>query len=187
MTHAPGPFPGAALAERVRQLVAGGPYQVRPTDYGFDVELTAVDARWTTLMYRNGLRTAVVHQVRVDDARHALSITDRTVDVQWQAGAGLAGGVPVPRFSYSTEATSGRQLGSSRGMEIGLRDDATFGVAAQWHHRVSEGREVVRQAAAEQGWTEQVPRDQETGLIAAVGGIGVALVVALVVLVVVLS
>ena len=181
MTNTPGPAPGAALAEEVRRFTAGGPYEVRPTGYGFDVELTAVDARWTTLMFRNRLRRAVVHQVRVDDARRRYSVTDRTVDVEWQAGVELGGGVPRPRFRYAKEVTSGRSWGISRGKQFGLRDDGTVGVAAEWEYRVGEGRELVRRAAGEQGWTEQVGRDQKIGLIAAGIGLAIALLVIVIV------
>jgi hypothetical protein len=147
----------------VHQLAGSSPYTVVPAEGGFDVVLDAVDAQWTTLAHRNGLRRTVTHQVRLDESAMAFTVDDRTLDVEWQGGVDLGG---APRFVLrgSAQVQSGRQFGFRKGREYGLRDDGTLGVAAGWDFRIGEGRELVRWAAREQGWDESLPRDAKIGL-----------------------
>ena len=141
----------------MHQLAGSSPYVVVPAEGGPDVVLDAVDARWTTLAYRRGLRKTV---------------NDLTRSAQWSVGVDPTG-PPVLRLAGSASFASGRQIGFSRGREYGLRDDGTLGVAAGWDFRMGEGRELVRWAAREQGWRETMPRDVKTGI--AVAGVTVAL------------
>ena len=156
----------------MHQLAGSSPYVVVPAEGGPDVVLDAVDARWTTLAYRRGLRKTVTHQVRVDERARSFSVNDLTRSAQWSVGVDPTG-PPVLRLAGSASFASGRQIGFSRGREYGLRDDGTLGVAAGWDFRMGEGRELVRWAAREQGWRETMPRDVKTGI--AVAGVTVAL------------
>jgi hypothetical protein len=158
----------------VHQLAGSSPYTVVPADGGFDVVLDAVDAQWTTLAYRNGLRKTVTHQVRLDDAARRFTVDDRTLDAEWQVGMN-PGGPPVLRLRGSAQVQSGRQFGLQKGREYGLRDDGTLGVAAGWDFRIGEGRELVRWAARDLGWDESLPRDAKIGLW--VAGVTLALLV----------
>ena len=47
----------------MHQPAGSSPYAVVPAEGGPDVVLDVVDAQWTTLAYRNGLRKTVSHQV----------------------------------------------------------------------------------------------------------------------------
>ncbi|GAA4307084.1 hypothetical protein [Klenkia terrae] len=159
----------------MHQLAGSSPYTVVPAEGGFDVVLDAVDAQWTTLAFRNGLRKTVTHQVRLDEAAKRFTVNDRTFDLDWQAGVELGGGQPRFVLRGTAEMTSGRAIGFQKGREYGLRDDGTLGVAAGWDFRLGEGRELVRWAAREQGWDESLPRDAKIGLW--VAGVTVALLV----------
>ncbi|MEI4270415.1 hypothetical protein TEK04_01645 [Klenkia sp. LSe6-5] len=164
----------------MHQLAGSSPYTVVPAEGGFDVVLDAVDAQWTTLAMRRGLRRTVTHQVRLDETARTCTINDRTMRIEWAVGAQLG---TRPRFVLrgSAEMTSGRAIGFAKGREYGLRDDGTLGVAAGWDFSLGEGRELVRWAAREQGWSESLPRNATIGLWVAGVTVGLLLVAGLVV------
>jgi hypothetical protein len=112
----------AELYDAVRSLADGSPYAVDRTDDGFVVHVDVADAKWLTLLRRQGLRTTVRHIVRVRPERRTFTITDDVRSLDWEAG--LDGGRPV--LSGSASRTYGRTIALGRGRSgPGTRSCAT--------------------------------------------------------------
>ena len=75
------------LIEQVRSVAAGGPYAVVERPYGFDLTVDEADPRPAEPTTQRGPEPVVTHRVRVDEAAHALSITDVSKSVRWDEAA----------------------------------------------------------------------------------------------------
>ena len=162
------------LREAATAAALGTPYKVLPTDDGFDLRIDLVDGRWHGLLKTVGRKTVVQNHVQLDPDTLTMRITDDHFTVRWAAG--VTG--PVPQLVAGFEAT--RTLGR------------TWSVSREWTFGGNGGREVVerrfttaeahgliRGVAAELGWVEKAGVYERIGLVAAVVGGALALVVVL--------
>jgi hypothetical protein len=158
------------LIEQVRSEAVGGPYVVAERPYGFDLTIDVADARWSTLIRQHGLDRVFTHEVHLDEAAHALTITDVSNQVRWDAGGSDAGGLSL---HAEKSVQRGRVHSWSFQKELGV--DTETGEAGQvvdYSFASGEGRDLIRQAAESLGWRERMGRDQRIGL--AFAGIAVA-------------
>ena len=184
MTTGPsGPAAGpadAAAADSLRAAVAaraaGTPYRLEPTPDGFHLRIDLADARWWGPLGAAGRRGVVEHRVTLDPAGRTFTLTDDHLDVRWDAAADPAG-PRVPRLVASAEVrrTVGRTRAVSFERTYGLDDDARPARVVDIAFRSEQGQALVRGPAAELGWTERAGTAQRVGVVAAVGGLAVAL------------
>ncbi|GAB3888000.1 hypothetical protein [Terrabacter terrigena] len=181
-----GPADTQQLIEQVRSVAAGGPYVVTERPYGFDLTIDVADARTTTMIRQHGLERVLTHEVRLDEAAHALSITDVSHEVRWDETAADGAGLRLHPERVGKPALRGRAHSSSFREELGV--GPADGAHRGGHAAASgEGRELVRDAAEALGWHERMGRDRRIAL--AVAGIAVAglLVAGLITLVITLA
>ena len=180
-----GPADTQHLIDQVRSDAAGGPYVVVERPYGFDLTIDVADARWSTLIRQHGLKRVFTHEVRLDEAERALSVTDVSNQVRWDAGSTQGGGLTL---HAEKSVQRGRTYSWSFQKEFGVdADTGEAGRVVDYTFAAGEGRELIRDAAESQGWRERMGRDQRIGL--AFAGIAVAglLVAGLITLVIKLS
>jgi hypothetical protein len=163
------------LMDAVRQAAAGTGYEVTPTDDGFRVQRDLADVRWWGPLSKSGVKRLVAHLVRADPEAKRLTITDELRTVGWRAGA-----QPEPFWTGNMEMMRGRITSSGFRKSYGVREDGTFGVLEHYSFSTREGRDLVRDAARELGWTERMPVEAKIGLgfgiVAAVGAVVTAIV-----------
>ncbi|MGG5260643.1 hypothetical protein [Phycicoccus avicenniae] len=156
------------LVRRVREAAEGTPYVVVERPYGFDVTIDLADARWLTLTRARGLRKVVTHEVHVKGSgRYGITDIERTVE--YGAGSDGAGGASL---GAARSIRRGRLLGGSRRVEIGLdADTGKVGKVVDYTFRAGEGRELVRGAADELGWREEMNAEQRGGLVVGIAAL----------------
>ena len=171
------------LVQRVRELADGTPYVVDETGPGFDVRVDVADARWHSLMGKEGLTKVFTHHVAVDEERRTLSVTDDSRTVSWRAGVGRGDGTLVPEVSGSAERVLGRVYEVGGEKIFAWDEKGHYGQVVGFRLNSQEGHALIRTAAEQTGFTERAGGAQKVGLVFALigGGIAVAVVVALLV------
>jgi hypothetical protein len=154
------------LLAAVRAATTDTPYIVRETPRGFDLTIDVADARWLAPIRAHGLAKVFTYEVALDDAKKALTITDVSNTVSWSAGGGS------PRLTASRRVQRGRILERSFRKEWGV--DLRSGEATKvvdYSFSSSEGRDLIRDAAKAQGWSESMPGVQKGALWFGIGTI----------------
>ncbi|MCH1865407.1 hypothetical protein [Nocardioides sp. CFH 31398] len=175
------------FAAEVERAVADTPYMVADeTPDGFTVQIDVVDAQWWTLMQRKSLKKSFSHIVKVaPDGTY--TVTDRSMTVEWQAGAELAGGVPRPVL----RATAGMQQGNVREIsfrkEIGIDDSGRPGEVVDYTFASGEGNAIIEAAADRLGLRKTMNTSAKVGLGVAGLVIGALVVVGIVVAILALT
>ncbi|MDV3305625.1 hypothetical protein K7Z75_18355 [Mycobacterium avium subsp. hominissuis] len=123
------------------------PYVVVDTKKGFDVKLDIANAQWWGLYNRAGLRKSF--RWRVVERKSYFTITDRQVEVRWQAG--------VPTFGASMQAQGGRVLSFSRQKIWALSDNGRIEPVVDYRFNSREGRDLIRMVARQLGLKERQP------------------------------
>ena len=166
------------LIDRVHAAAEGTPYAVQERPYGFDLTIDIVDAKWWTLLRKNAVKRVFTHEVRLDEGRRRMVITDVANEVRWDAGVG-----PSARPSLHAEKSvqKGRVLEFSREKQWGA-DPASgeIGAVVDYTFRAGEGRALIREAAQPLGWSEGMGREQRIGLAAALFALGLVVVIAVI-------
>jgi len=165
------------LVQRVRELADGTPYVVEDTAAGFDVRVDVADATWYSLMNKEGLTKVFTHHVAVDEERQSLSVTDDSYTVTWKAGVGLGDGTPVPQVSGSAERVMGRVYEFGGEKIFAWDEKGQYGEVVSYRLNSREGHALIRTAADQSGYAEKAGGAQKTGLVFAIIGGGIALIV----------
>ncbi|MEO6998721.1 MAG: hypothetical protein ABI112_11610 [Terracoccus sp.] len=167
----------AELVAQVRQTAAGSPYVVTGQPYGFDLTVDIVDATWVSLLRANHIDRVFTYQVRLDEPKQRMTITDVANTVEWNAGLGAA---PTLRAHQSVQ--KGRVYEFSSHQELGLdAETGEVGKVVDYTFNAGEGRDLIRTAAKDAGWSEAMGREQKIGLYVGLGVLGALVVVGLVV------
>ncbi|WP_139142505.1 hypothetical protein [Humibacillus sp. DSM 29435] len=167
----------AELVAQVRMAAEGSPYAVADQPYGFDLTVDVVDATWYTLLRVNHIDRVFTYQVRLDEPKQRMTITDVANTVEWNAGLGSA---PTLRAQKSVQ--KGRVYEFSSHQELGIdAETGDVGKVVDYTFNAGEGRDLIRSAAKQAGWSEAMGREQKIGLYVGLGVIGALVVVGLVV------
>ena len=171
------PPTAAEFAAAVHTAAEGTPYAVVPTPTGFDVGVDPADARWSGPLSQGSYSTSITHHVQLQGKTFV--VTDDTSGLSTQVGPTGA------RFSL------GRSLGklSGRGFQRTWAPGTDGGyrkvVDAEWD--VAAGRHLVQRVGAELGLRQRRGTAEKVGLVAALIGVGSAVVAGVAVLVIALT
>jgi len=140
------------LMARVRDGAEGTPYTVVEQPYGFDVTVDLADARWLTLTAAHGLTKVFTHEVHVKKpGRYGITDVEHTVSYG-AGGASLTAARSIKR---------GRVYSYQRRVEVGVdADTGHVGKVFDYTFRAGEGRQLIRRAATDLGWREQMNGEQ---------------------------
>jgi hypothetical protein len=155
----------ARLAEATQQRIQGTPYQIVPTDKGFDLTLNLADAQWYGLLSTSGLTTVAIQHVECPQPG-AYTVSGDEYRLQWTAG--------VPRLGVKMQSFKGTKVGVERKIVIGFNDQGQLGKVVDYTFRPQEGRQFVEDAAASLGLRKLMDKFTKIGLWAAAGGLAVA-------------
>ena len=115
-----------------------------------------------------------------------MTITDVANTVEWNAGLGSAPTLRVQRSEQKGrvyEFSSRQELGvdSETAETAETAETGDVGEVVDYTFTAGEGRDLIRAAAQEAGWSEAMGREQKVGLYVGLGVIGALVVVGLVV------
>jgi len=154
----------AEFVAAVRRAVADTPYAVKETPRGFDLTIDVADARWLGILRAHGLNKVFTYKVTLDEPKQQLVITDVSNTLSWGAGGS------TPRLTGSATIRSGRVYEKSFRKEYGVDiDTGKVGKVVDYSFDSSEGRDLVRGVAREQGWSERMGGQQKGAIIVGVG------------------
>jgi hypothetical protein len=137
----------SAFKDAVEAAAHDTPYTVVDTKNGFDVRLDIANATWWGLYNRAGLRKTF--RWRVTERKNHFTITDRQLELRWQAGA--------PALGATIDGQSGRILTLSREKIWALSDRGRIEPVVDYKFNSREGRDLIRLVARQQGLTERLP------------------------------
>lgn len=152
--------------QRVKGATYGTPYDVVPTETGFDVRLDLADAQWFGILSASGLKKAFVQHVKVTGPK-SYTVTDDSQTVEWTASG--------PSRSGSMERQLGRQIEFGAAKIWGIRPDGSIGPVADYQFNSEEGRQLIDLVGEQMGLKSQLPASAKGGLI--VGAVTVGLIV----------
>jgi hypothetical protein len=154
----------AELVSAVRAAAKDTPYAVRETPKGFDLTIDVVDAQWLAILRAHGLKKVFTHEVRLDEANQSLSITDVANTVSWGAGGSS------PRLRAEKSVQRGRVYQKSMRKEWGVDlRSGHVGKVVDYSFDAGEGRDLIREVAKAQGWSEKMGGEQKGALIVGIG------------------
>ena len=166
MTPGPG---GAQFLERVRELAAASPYEVRACDAGFDLALRQGAAAPA------GGTPAWVHDlcVHLDEEGRRYTVDVRTVDVTADSAGRLTSRPTDRRLTR-------RDVPPLRPHRFPETHGGALVPEGGWDLRLAENRELVRRAGRDLGWTERLPPGMRAGIGWVVGAVAVLLLLVVV-------
>ncbi|GAA1060143.1 hypothetical protein [Agromyces bracchium] len=171
-----------SLIAELEPRLADTAYAITPTERGFDVALDLADAKWWVPLSRNGLRQTFIHQVAVDESARTYSVNDVSRTIDWKVGAD--GQTRTPSLRMGMSGQSGYVAARRRKVVIGLSDRGRVEPVVDIAFDSAVAREHVDAAASELGLSKNLSRDQRIGLGFGIGGLAIA---ALAILMVVVS
>jgi hypothetical protein len=141
------------ITELTQKLItnsAGTPYTITATDTGFKMSINIVDAKWYTLLYKNGIKKTFVIDARLNEAKHAAVTTDSMYELDWQAGAGV--GTFVPKLGGKVNMQKGEIWSYKAGKQYGVSESGQVGETASWKFSSVEAKEWLDNQLKENGW-----------------------------------
>lgn len=176
----------AALADAVRRTTAGTPYTVVDGHPGgFAVQVDVADQQWWTLLYRKSLEKSFKHVVAVDEAAGTYTVTDQSMEVAWEAGVDVGGGIPRPTLRASVSAEKGLLVEKSFRKEYGIDEQGQVGAVVDYSFDSREGNRLIDAQAQQLGLRKKLNPTAKVGLVVA-GAVLLGLLVSGIVLVVLL-
>lgn len=168
--------PDPTIVDAVRLAAAETPYRVVEQPYGFDLTLDIVDARWLTLFKANGLRRVFTHEVRLEPAKRRFTVTDVANELRWDAGTD---GALVPSLHVLQKMKAGRIHEVSFEKQIGFSPDSgRVETVVDYRFDSGAGRAMITRVLEGAGWKQAWSTEMKIGLVGALLGGGVALTVA---------
>ncbi|MEO6513094.1 MAG: hypothetical protein ABIR37_00245 [Candidatus Saccharimonadales bacterium] len=138
------------LTQKLITNAAGTPYIVTPTDGGFQMSINIVDAKWYTLLYKNGIKKTFTIDARLNEAKHAAVTTDTMFELNWQAGADV--NTFTPSLGAKINMHKGEIWSYKAGKQYGVTESGRVGETASWKFSSVEAKEWLDNQLKESGW-----------------------------------
>lgn len=162
----------AEFVAAVREATKDTPYAVKETPKGFDLTIDVADARWLGLLRAHGLKKVFTHEVRLDEAAQTMKIVDVSNTLSWGAGGS------TPRLHVEKSVQRGRVYEKSLRKELGVDlRSGEIGKVVDYSFDSGEGRDVIREVARSQGWSEKMGGEQKGAIIVGIGALVLIVVV----------
>ena len=154
------------LTQKLITNAAGTPYTITATDTGFQMSINIVDAKWYTLLYKNGIKKTFTIDARLDEAKHAAVTTDSLYELEWQAGADA--GTLAPRLGGQIKGQKGEIWSYKAGKQYGVSESGQVGETASWRFSSAEAKEWLDNQLKENGWHRSMGGTAKGALIFAI-------------------
>lgn len=169
----------AELITSIRSAASATPYAVRETPEGFDLTIDVADAQWLAIFRAHGVRKVFTHKVRLKESDHSMTIFDVSNTFSW------SGGGSSPRLTAEASTQRGRVYEKSMRKEFGVDlRTGELGKVVDYSFDAGDGRNLIRDVASAEGWTEKMGATQKGGIIVAAATLAVLAVAGVVWLVV---
>lgn len=143
------------------------PYIVTATDDGFDMTLNIVDAKWYTLLYKNGLKRTFKIHARLDDKNKVARTTDTLYSLDWQGGADA--GTLMPRLGGQVSVQKGEVWNYSSSKQYGITEDGKVGKTVDYTFSTSEAKSWLDSELKAAGWKRGLGAEAKGALIVGIG------------------
>lgn len=148
------------------------PYAIEETDNGFRMSMNIVDAKWYTLLYKNGIKKTFTIDAKLNEGKQAAATTDTLYALDWQAGADA--GTFVPKIGAKLNVQKGEVWSYQAGKEYGVNNDGKVGETASWHFNSSEAKAWLDGQLKASGWHRTLGATAKGAIIFAVAIIVIA-------------
>lgn len=126
------------------------PYIITPRDNGFTMSINIVDAKWYTLLYKNGLKKTFTIDASLDESKGAVQTTDTAYGLEWQGGADA--GSLAPRLGGQIKMQKGEIWSYQAGKQYGISEQGKVGETASYSFSSSEAKKWLDTQLKEAGW-----------------------------------
>ena len=154
------------LIEQLQTATKNTPYVITPTDQGFKLTVNIVDAKWYTVLYKNGLKETFTIDAILDEVKHTAKTTDTLYELEWQAGADA--GTAAPRLGAKKNIQKGEVWNMQAGKEFGVSTDGKVGETASWKFSSVEAKKWLDNQLKTNGWRRVLGGTAKGALIFAV-------------------
>ena len=150
----------AELITAIRTAAAGTPYGVRETPDGFDLTIDVADAQWLAIFKAHGVKKVFTYKVRLKESDQSMTIHDVSNTFSW------SGGGSSPRLVAFASTQRGRVYEKSMRKEYGVDlRTGELGKVVDYTFDANVGRDLIREVATAQGWTEKMGATQKGAVI----------------------
>jgi hypothetical protein len=165
---------------------ANTPYTVSRIPGGLLIHLDVAKLQWMTLLGQHGLSKEYSIELILDESRHTYTSEQIVRGMSWRAGA--TPGSFVPQISGSRSVQRGTVIQISGASMLGLDNSGRLG-AVGYGFDSRPMSQLVKDVMESSGWSKRMDRSTRIGVIAAgsaIGGILLAGLITLIVLLIVL-
>ncbi len=155
----------AQLLEDLTQKSQDTPYVITATDKGFTMSINIVDAKWYTILYKNGLKKAFTIDATLDESKGAVQTTDTLYELDWQGGADA--GTLAPRLGGKISVQKGEVWSYQAGKQYGISQDGKVGETAAYSFSSSEAKKWLDSQLKEAGWHRTLGKEAKGAAIVA--------------------
>jgi hypothetical protein len=169
------------LVTELMNRATGSPYVITETDKGFRLELNIVDAKYYTLMYKNGLKKSFIIDATVHEQKKTVTTTDTLYALDWQAGADIS--QLAPRLGARINVQKGEVFQFEMHKEFGVSEEGKVGKVVDYTYSTSEVKKWLDTQLDDMKWRRAMGGTAKGAIVvAAIAGIGaiVAVIVAIV-------
>ena len=138
------------LIQNLQAAAQATPYVITPTQNGFEMTINIVDAKWYTLLYKNGIKKTFTIDAKLKEDKHTAATTDTLYALDWQAGADT--GSFVPRLGGKLNAQKGEVWSFQAGKQYGASEQGQVGETASWRFSSMEAKEWLDGQLKMNGW-----------------------------------
>jgi hypothetical protein len=156
----------------------GTPYIITETDDGFRLTLNLVDAKYYTLMYKNGLKKTFTIDAKVDEPKRSVTTTDTLYELDWQAGADV--NTFTPRIGAKLDVQKGEVFQFEMRKQYGVSEQGKVGKVVDLKYSTVEIKKWLDTQLADMKWKREMGGIAKGALVvAAIAGVGAVAAVVL--------
>ena len=154
------------LIRNLQTAAQDSPYVITPTQNGFEMTINIVDAKWYTLLYKNGIKKTFTIDAKLKEEKHAAATTDTLYALDWQAGA--ESGSLVPHIGGKLNVQKGEVWSFQAGKQYGVSENGQVGETASWKFSSVEAKEWLDGQLRANGWHRSLGSTAKGALIFAI-------------------
>jgi hypothetical protein len=138
------------LVQNLQTAAQDTPYVITASEKGFQMTINIVDAKWYTLLYKNGLKKTFTIDATLNEVKQTATTTDTLYALDWQAGADA--GSFVPRIGGKLNVQKGEVWSYQAGKQYGISEKGQVGETASWKFSSIEAKEWLDSQLKANGW-----------------------------------
>ena len=148
------------------------PYIIEETENGFRMSLNIVDAKWYTLLYKNGIKKTFTIDAKLNEGKQTAATTDTLYTLDWQAGADAE--TFVPKLGGKIGVQKGEVWSYQAGKQYGVGADGQVGETASWRFNSTEAKAWLDGQLKANGWHRTLGATAKGAIIFAVAIVVIA-------------